>query len=143
MSNLIKKTLVGGCVIFTCSMTIWTIFGLIFAGPEYGLLVTITLLIGCVCLAILQSFWFTNRILKRLAYPGRVLGFGLTAFVVLALCAYLGQWLPTDDLGAWGTFTLIYLAILALMTAAYTLFYRRSSRNLDEALSRYRAEHRQ
>lgn len=139
MNSLVKKTLVGGCVIFTCAMAIWTLAGFIFAGAEWGLVVTATLLISCIALAILQTFWFTNRIIKKMPYPARVLGFGVTAFVVLASCAYVGNWMPNDNVGAWISFTVIYLVILGIMTAAFTAYYRKTARDLDEALSRYRS----
>lgn len=143
MKHIVKQTLIGGCIIFTVAMAIWTCMGFIFAGPEYGLVITATLLIACIALAILQSLWFTNRVLKRTAYPLRVLGFGLAAFAVLALCAYVGDWVPRDNAAAWVSFVVIYLIVLAVMTAGYSLYYRKISRDLDKALSRYRSEQQQ
>ena len=139
MRETVKKTLMGGCVIFTCSMGLWSLVGLAYVGPEYGLVITVTLLVACLLLAVLQTLWFTDRVLKRAAYPARMGGFGLSAFAVLAACAYLGRWLPTDEPGAWLAFAGIYLAILAAMTAGYALHYRRSASTLDEALRRYRS----
>ncbi len=138
MNGIAKNTLKGACIIFTCSMALWTLFGLAFAGPEYGLVVTITLLAACLLLAALQTLWFSDAVLKAMAYPGRVLGFGLSAFVVLAACAFLGDWLPADNLGAWGMFALIYLVILAVLTIAYWVYYRRTAVDMDAALARYR-----
>ncbi len=139
MSPIVKNTLLGGCAIFTIAMGVWTLMGFIFAGPEYGLVITITLLIGCLALAGLQTLWFTNTVVKQLAYPARVLCFGLCAFAVLAACAYFGQWFPTDDLGAWASFAVIYLVILGVMTAVFAVRYRRTARDLDDALARYRS----
>ncbi len=138
MNGLVKNTLKGACVIFTCAMGIWALFGLAFAGPEYGLVVTITLLAACLLLAALQTLWFSDAVLKAMAYPGRMLGFGLSAFAVLALCAFLGNWLPADNPSAWAAFALIYLAILAVLTIAYRAHYRRVSATMDAALIRYR-----
>ena len=46
---------------------------------------------------------------------------------MLALCAWLGQWLPAEDPGAWASFVVIYLFILAGMTAGYTVYYKKTA----------------
>lgn len=138
MKELAKNTLLGACAIFTTTMALWSLAGLAFVGPEYGLVVTVSLLIACLLLGILQSIWFTDRWLRSLAYPGRVLGFGLCAFAVLAACAYLGRWFPEGNTGAWLSFALIYLAALAVLTVAYRIHYRRTAASMDAALARYR-----
>ena len=61
---------------------------------------------------------------------------------VLALCAWLGQWLPAEDPGAWASFVVIYLFILAGMTAGYTVYYKKTAGGYDEALARYREQNR-
>lgn len=142
MRELAKNTLLGACAIFTIAMALWSAVGLAFAGPEYGLVVTLSLLGACLLLAALQSLWFTDRWIRSLAYPGRLLGFGLCAFAALAACALAGRWFPEDNPGAWLSFTLVYLAVLGIVTACYAIRYRRDSQDLAEALSRYRQNRR-
>ena len=142
MRELAKNTLLGACAIFTVAMALWSVVGLAFAGPEYGLVVTLSLLGACLLLAALQSLWFTDRWIRSLAYPARLLGFGLCSFAALAVCAYAGRWFPQDDPGPWLSFTLIYLAVLGVATAAYAIRYRRDSQDLAEALRCYRQNRR-
>lgn len=139
MNPVIKNTLFGGCAIFTVAMGIWSLVAMAFAGPEYGLVITLSLLVGCLALAGFQTLWFTTVVVKRMAYPVRVLCFGLSACAVLIICAYVGNWFPMDNVGAWVSFLVIYLVIFGMMTAAYALYYRKAARNLDGALARYRS----
>lgn len=93
-------------------------------------------------MAALQSIWFTGALIKKLPYPARIAGFGACLLPVLALCAWLGQWLPAEDPGAWASFVVIYLFILAGMTAGYTVYYKKTAGGYDEALARYREQNR-
>ncbi len=84
----------------------------------------------------------TPLAVRSLAHPARIVGFGAATLPALVPCAVLGRWLPAGNLGTWISFAVIYLAILAVMTIICTLYYRRASDNLDEALTRYQATHK-
>lgn len=139
MRSAAKRAAVTFCVLFTVTMGLWSLAGLAFAGPEPGILYALTLLLACALLAALQMLWFSGILIRRLAYPARVLGFGATALPALVLCAWLGAWFPMGDIGPWVSFCAIYLAVLAAATAGYTIRYRRVAGSYDEALARYRA----
>lgn len=140
MKPVIKRAATAFCVIFTITMGLWSLAGLAFAGPERGIVLTLTILLACAALVALQVLWFAEAPLRRVAYPLRVLGFGLTALPALALCARLGTWFPLNETGAWASFCVIYLAVLAVTTVGYTLYYRRAAGSYDAALARYRED---
>lgn len=138
MKNLIKSTGIRICVFFTIAMVLWCAAGLIFAGPEEGIVITLSLLAAFVLLCSLQTFWFTEIALKRPSYPVRIAGFALTALPALALCAAIGHWIPLDNPAAWATFVIVYLVITAGFTVGYTLYFRRIAGSYDAAMARYR-----
>lgn len=137
MKRIITKTALSVCVFFTITMLVSTIMGYVFAGPSYGLNITVSIFAATATLAVLQALWFTETVVKHLAYPLRIVGFGLSAFPPLAVCAWLSQWLPADIPGVWISFAVTYLIILAGATAAYTAYYRKVAGSYDEALKRY------
>ena len=58
----------------------------------------------------------------------------------MALCAlavFLG-WFPVSDPGAWVTFTVVYLAILAVLTLLFNAKLSRETRELNDRLAEYR-----
>lgn len=143
MKNVIKNALVRACVIFTVAMALWCVAGLIFAGPIEGIVITLSLLAAALALCALQVLWFTEAVIGRLSYPARIAGFGLTGLPVLVLCAALGSWFPLDNIGAWLSFVIIYLVTLAVITAGYTIHYRRTAGSFDAALARYREDRKE
>lgn len=138
MKDLIKRTAIRICIFFTVAMALWCIAGLIFAGPVEGIVTTLSLLAAFVLLCSLQTFWFTEIVLRRPSYPVRIAGFALTALPALALCAAFGHWVPLDDPGAWISFVVVYLVVTAAFTAGYTLYFRRIAGSYDDAMARYR-----
>ena len=93
-------------------------------------------------MAALQALWFTGAVFRKLAYPARIAGFGACGLPVLALCAWAGPWFPLDDPGVWAAFALVYLFILAGVTAGYTIYFKKTAGGYDQALARYREKNR-
>lgn len=139
MRDMVKNALVRACVYFTIAMALWLIVGFVFAGPVEGIVVSVSILAACVLMALLQSLWFTDRVMKRPGYPSRVLGFGVSGIVALSACAWLGGWMPRDVPGAWITFALIYLLLLVLFTILFSFIYRNEVAKYSDALSRFKA----
>ncbi|MEA5019916.1 MAG: hypothetical protein VB027_06070 [Gordonibacter sp.] len=138
MKALAKQTVFSICVFFTLAMIICLALGYLFAGPSYGLNLTLSLLTITIGIGILQALWFSGAIVKKLAYPLRIACFGATALPVIASSAKIGAWLPDDQPETWGTFVLIFLVTLAAMTAAYTIYYHKTAGSYEQALTRYR-----
>ena len=57
---------------------------------------------------------------------------------MLAGCAYVGTWLPTDNPWAWVSFTVTFLVILAIVTAVITRFIKRNGATYNQLLAEYR-----
>ena len=142
MKKIIAQTATAVCIVFTVMMAWFLAMGYLFAGPSYGLNLTASLYGAAFGMAALQAIWFTGALIKKLPYPARIAGFGACLLPVLALCAWLGQWLPAEDPGAWASFVVIYLFILAGMTAGYTVYYKKTAGGYEEALARYREQNR-
>ena len=128
------------CVGFTVLMIVCMILGSIFADEQakQGIMYCWSLLGACVCATLMQFVFFTPTIIKRLSYPLRLLAFGICLYVVLAILAITMKWFPANEVGPWISFTVIYLATLAITTLFYEFKQRRESRKLNEGLSAYR-----
>lgn len=94
MKRILAKTANAACIMFAVLMAWFLAMGYVFAGPSYGLNLTASLFAAAIGLAALQTVWFTGALFKKLAYPARIAGFGACGLPVIALCAWLGQWIP-------------------------------------------------
>lgn len=142
MKKIVVQAASATCIMFTIVMLWFTGMGYLFAGPSYGLNLTASVFGAAFGMAALQALWFTGAVFKKLAYPARIAGFGVCLLPVLALCAWGGRWFPVDIPWAWVSFAAIYLFILAGMTAGYTVYFKKTAGGYDEALARYREQHR-
>lgn len=142
MKKILVQAATTACIMFTVVMVWFTAMGYLFAGPSYGLNLTASVLGGAVGMAALQAFWFSGAVFKKLAYPARLAGFGVCLLPTLALCAWGGQWFPMDNPGTWIIFVIIYLLILAGITAGYGVYFKKTVGSYDEALERYRKQNR-
>ena len=137
MSDFAKRIIVSTCMMFTLFMTIGSIAVIIFTGPQYGLVMTLSFLIASLLFAILRGIWFTDKIIHRLAYPARIAGFGVTGLIALAACAWVGNWFPADNIWAWMSFGAIYLVILVGFCIGYQIYFKRTVGNFDNSLRKY------
>ena len=137
MSQFAKQIVVSTCVIFTLFMAVGSVAVIIATGPQYGLVMTLTLLLASGLFAGLRGLWFTDRVIRKMAYPLRILGFGITGFVALAACALLGGWFPMDSPWAWGSFAAIFLITLGAFCLGYQIYFRKTVGNFDAALRQY------
>ena len=128
------------CVSFTVVMVVCMTLGTIFSDEESkrGIMYCWSLLGSCACAAALQLVFFTPAVIKRMAYPLRLLLFGVCLYAVLAVLAVTMGWFPADLAGAWVSFTISYLVVLVVVTAAYAAKHRREERTLNEKLNEYR-----
>lgn len=137
MKDFAKRIALTACAMFTLFMTIGSVVVMTFTGPQYGLTMTLTLLVACALLAVLQGVWFTDRFVRDVAYPLRILGFGVTAFVTLGACAWVGGWFPTENPWAWMTFAAIFLITLVAFCVGYQIHFKRTAGSFDAALEAY------
>ena len=137
MKDFGKRIVLSACAMFTLFMAVGSLVAMAATGPQYGLVMTLTLLLTAAALAVLQGVWFTDKVIHDLPYPGRILGFGITAFAAIAACAWLGGWLPPNNPWAWLTFTLIFLVTLAAFCIGYQVHFKRTTGSFDAALRAY------
>lgn len=127
------------CMGFTVAMIALLAWGTCFADAvEQGIYYCWSILAVCVAAPTLQLVFFTPAVIRRMAYPARLALFGVCFYATLcALAVFLG-WFPVSDPGAWVTFTVVYLAILAVLTLLFNAKLSRETRELNEGLAEYR-----
>lgn len=137
MTGFIKKMVISTCIMFTVFMLVGTLAAIPFIGLQYGLKMTLTLLLAAAAFAVLRGIWFTDKVIRRLSYPLRIFGFGITSFILLVFCAWIGDWFPMDNPWAWVTFSAIFLVTLVIFCIAYQVYFKRTVGNFDAALRQY------
>lgn len=128
------------CIGFTVAMTAFLALGTCFAdeAAKRGIYYCWSILAACVAAPALQLVFFTPVVIRRMAYPARLALFGVCLYATLcALAVFLG-WFPVSDPGAWVTFTIVYLAILAVLTLVFNAKLSRETRELNDRLAQYR-----
>lgn len=108
-------------------------------GLDQGELLFLTYTLAFLAGGILQQVWFNWEATMRLAYSGRMVGFGLSYFALLLALAWLGNWVPKDQPGAWIAFVVTYLLILGGLSVLIESSLRRQGIEYKEKLDEYRA----
>ena len=86
----------------------------------------------------MQVVAFSNLLFKKLSYGWRMAVFAVPFFAVLTAFAVGFEWFPTENAGAWVSFAVVFIVILAAITAGIELYYRLSGRKWDDRLDWYR-----
>lgn len=136
LAELVRSISIG----FTVAMIALLAWGTCFAddAAKQGIYYCWSILALCVAAPALQLVFFTPAMIRRMAYPARLALFGVCLYATLcALAVFLG-WFPVSDPGAWVTFTVVYLAILAVLTLLFNAKLSRETRELNEGLAEYR-----
>lgn len=126
---------------YTASMSVYIVFLFIFQGTA-GPGILLSLLLVSAAAGALQLLAFSDLIIKKMPYGGRMAVFGLPFFGVLTAAAVGCGWFPTGSLGAWVSFAAAFLVIFAAITAGIELYYRASGKRYDDRLDWYRQTHR-
>lgn len=104
--------------------------------------VVLWIIVGGMGIGVLQQVFFNPNVLGlRLAYPARTALFGACAFVLLAVSAWFGGWIPRDVPAAWISFAAAFLVILAVLTVALGKTYQQQATQYDKYLAAYRKDH--
>lgn len=128
------------CIGFTVAMIAFLALGTCFAddAAKQGIYYCWSILAACVAASALQLVFFTPAVIRRMAYPARLALFGACLYAVLCALAFIFAWVPASNPGAWVTFTVVYLAILAVLTLVFNAKLSRETRELNERLAEYR-----
>lgn len=97
----------------------------------------LSIVFGMLAGGILQQLWFNFRSALHMSYGGRIAGFGISYFLVLALCALLGSWLPDGMPAARAGFAGLCLSTLAILTLTFTYAFRKRSAEYQDQLGRF------
>ncbi len=138
--KVVKDLAMNFCIMFTLFTLFSCIFGLIFAdeAAKPGIIMCLSIGVGMLICAVLQSVFFTPVLIKRMGYGPRLALFGVCLYALLAAFGAVFDWFPADNMGAWVGFTITYLVILALMTVLFTAINRRNIKALNDGLARFK-----
>lgn len=89
---------------------------------------------------LLQYICFTDRYIKKMRYTGRLVLFVAIFLPFLLAIAHWFHWFPMGDGKAWLLFAAIFIAILAVMTGGFEIYFRVTGKKYDGLLGQYRAE---
>lgn len=137
MKRFFARVLVSACVVFTVIMMASLPFAYIYAGPSEGLDMSVGMLVAALVAALLQGFWFSGFVLKRMRYATRLAGFALTAAPLIFACGWFAGWFPPRIESA-VSFFIVFLAIFAFVSVGYTLYFKKVAGGYQEALEAYR-----
>ena len=128
------------CIGFTVAMIAFLAWGTCFAddAAKQGIYYCWSILAACVIVPALQFVFFTPAVIRRMAYPARLALFGACLYAVLCALAFIFAWIPANNPGAWVTFTVAYLAILAVLALVFNAKLSRETRELNDRLAEYR-----
>lgn len=138
----IKTCLHTLCSTFTVYTLILLVLGTIYADAEAqrGIGYCWSLFGACVLATVLQFVFFTPTVIKHMSYALRTTAFGICLYAGLVAIAVTMQWFPVALTGAWILFTVIYLAIFAVIGAVFAIKHKREERELNEQLAAYRSK---
>lgn len=131
--------LLSGSAIAVAMLVASILTGAVSAGITPMMALLLSIVVAGIAGGLLQQVWFNSKVLRiEWSYPARVAAFGLSYFVVLAACAWVGEWLPREA-STWAVFVATYLAVLAVLTAFFSHIYRRQASEYAKGLSDWRA----
>lgn len=125
-------------LIYTAAMCYYIFFLWVFKQETAPLPTLFSLLLVSVAAGTMQLAAFSDLLFKKLAYGWRMVVFAVPFFAVLTAFAVGFGWFPTESVGAWVWFIVIFIVIFLFITAGIELYYRLSGRKYDDRLDWYR-----
>ncbi len=123
---------------YTAAMCFYLFFLFVFKQEGASLPHLFSLLVVSVAAGTMQLAAFSDLLFKKLAYGWRLVVFAVPFGAVLTAFAVGFGWFPTDQLGAWVLFGVIFVVIFVAITAGIELYFRLSGRKYDDRLDWYR-----
>lgn len=123
---------------YTAAMCFYLFFLFVFKQEGASLPHLFSLLVVSVAAGAMQLMAFSDLLFKKLAYGWRLVVFAVPFGAVLTAFAVGFGWFPTDQLGAWVLFGVIFVVIFVAITAGIELYFRLSGRKYDDRLDWYR-----
>ena len=123
---------------YTAAMCFYIFFLWVFRQESASLPMLFSLLVVGVASGLMQVVAFSDLLFKKLAYGWRMVLFFVVFGAILTAFAVGFGWFPTDNMGAWVSFTVIFVLIFAAIAAGIEIYYRASGRKWDDRLDWYR-----
>lgn len=130
-------------LIYTATMCFYLFFLFMYQQESAPLPTLLSLLLVSIAAGMMQVVAFSDLLFKKLAYGWRMVVFAVPFFVVLTAFAVGFGWFPTEDIGAWVSFVVIFLVIFLFITAGIELYYHLSGRKYNDRLDWYRRRDRE
>ena len=92
-----KMGVVSGCLVATIVLLCMIVVSALLRGMTAWMVWCLSCIGAGIAGGIFQQLWFNYLPTRRFAYSTRLFLFGVTYFVVLVACAYLGNWLPREN----------------------------------------------
>ena len=127
-----------GCLSFTGALCVYMFIDWLWGGEYIRYSLIVQLLAMCGVITLLQYIFFSGQVMKRLSYWLRLALFCGLIFCVCGGFAWAFRWFPTDNLGAWVSFVVIFFAAFAVLCLGFEVYFRVMGKKYDEALGRCR-----
>lgn len=123
---------------FVGALLIYMVISLCLGATAVEFTVIFGLLFISIISSLLQMLAFTTLIFKRLRYSLRLMIFALCFFVALSAMLIALDVFPPNQIGAWITFSLIFIIIFAIITLGYEIYFRVTGRKYNSSLGNYK-----
>lgn len=114
---------------FTGTIILYMLIAAIMGQESASLITLLGLLIISSVGTLIQYLCFTQNIIKKMRYTGRLFLFLLLFLPVLTACALTLHWFPPQYALGWLIFIGIFLLVFAAMTLGFEIFYRVTGKN--------------
>ncbi|MEE0102508.1 MAG: hypothetical protein U0I48_12325 [Acutalibacteraceae bacterium] len=128
------------CYMFTGTIILYMLIAAIMGQESASLITLLGLLIISSVGTLIQYLCFTQNIIKKMRYTGRLFLFLLLFLPVLTACALTLHWFPPQYALGWLIFIGIFLLVFAAMTLGFEIFYRVTGKKYDGLLGQYKRD---
>lgn len=130
------------CLMFTGTMALYLVICLALGERAAPVSTLWSLLLVSALGTLLQCLCFTELVIRRMRYTGRLALFFLLFLPALSAVAWAFRWFP-GEAGSWLVFLGIFLAVFLVMTLGFELRFWADGKRYDGILGQYRRQREQ
>lgn len=134
----IAKWISGACMMFAGSIIIYMIIAGAYGKFQIESGIVVSLLLMSAVGTGIQILAFTELVIKKMRYSLRIIVFTVPFFAMLAGCAGVFKWFPTEQYTSWVIFIAIFLFILIVMLIMFEIYFRAAGKKYDGLLGQYK-----
>lgn len=128
---------------FAGSVVLYSVVSLFLGKAEISIAIIASLLILSAVGSFLQFLTFGERIIRHMRYSLRLMLFGILFLALITSIAFVFDWVPKDNSGAWWSFAVIFLIVFIGMTVGFEIYFRVMGKKYDGLLGQYRKQKEQ